>query len=103
MAKIHFIERITHFELVDKDNHIWNSLAWALTEETAKKLIGAEIYFHRGQSLPSHFGGVIESYWVIDSGPDEGRIGFRMKADQKYKGIKTSKDGWSFEKKIEWD
>ena len=103
MPKVHFIERVTNIKMLSKEDNLWESHAWVLTKDNADKLVGAEIYFHKAQDKPSHFGGVIQSYRFIESGPDEGRVAITFKADMKYKNVKTDKKGWSMEKKFEWD
>lgn len=103
MSKIHFIERVTKIKMVSKEDNIWESHAWVLSKDTVEKLIGAEVYFHKGQDKPSHFGGIIQSCRFIESGEDEGRVAITFKADIKFKDVKTEKKGWSMEKKFEWD
>jgi len=109
MAKIHLIERIDNVRVTNKENYEYDSYCWALTEETAAKLVGGQIYLHRAQDKASHFGGTILSFRIL--GPDAneaagevpGRIVFNFKASLDCKNIKAGKDGWGMEKKIIWD
>lgn len=103
MPKVHLIERITNVKLLSKEKNEWASYAWAIGEETAKKLVGGEIYLHKAQDKPSHFGGKILSYFVLgeDAGQDVGRVVFVFQAGNEYKGIKAGK-GWAMEKKFDW-
>ena len=104
MSSIHLIERITNVKMLSKEKNEWASYCWAVTKETAKKLIGGDIYLHKAQDKPSHFGGKIFSYDVVpaDAGEDAGRIIFNFQAGLEYKNVKAGKDGWGMEKKIVW-
>ncbi len=104
MSKVHLIERVTNVKLISKEKNEWASYSWAISEESAKKLIGGEIYLHKAQDAPSHFGGKILSYTVLndDHGDDAGRIVFVFQAGVEFKGVKAGK-GWAMEKKFDWD
>jgi len=104
MSKIHLIERITNVKLLSKEKNEWSSHCWVLSEETAQKLVGGEIYLHKGQDKPSHFGGRILSYEVLpeSAGEDAGRIAFNFQAGLEFKDVRAGKDGWGMEKKIVW-
>ena len=102
MPEVHFIERVDILTPVDKPNNEWESGNWAISEDTAKKLVGGHIYPHRNQDKPSHFGGEILSYRFLVDGEHAGRIIFRFRADIACKGVKTGPDGWGYEKKILW-
>lgn len=104
MPKIHLIERVTAVKLLSKERNEWSSFSWVVSEDTAKKLIGGEIYLHKAQNAPSHFGGKILSYEVLGSeyGSDAGRVVFNFNASLEYKNVKAGKDGWGMEKKIVW-
>jgi hypothetical protein len=104
MSKIHLIERITNVKLLSKEKNEWASYSWVLTEETAQKLVGGEIYLHKGQDKPSHFGGKILSYELLpeSAGKEAGRIVFNFCAGLEFKNIKAGKEGWGMEKKIVW-
>ena len=103
MSKVHLIERVTNVKLLSKEKNEWASYSWAISEESAKKLIGGEIYLHKTQDAPSHFGGKIFSYDVLgeEHGENAGRIVFNFTAGLEYKGIKAGK-GWAMEKKFDW-
>ena len=104
MSKIHLIERVTNVKLLSKERNEWASYAWAVSEETAKKLVGGQIYLHQGQEKPSHFGGTIYSFDILTevAGDDANRIVFNFKAGPEFKGVKAGKEGWGNEKKIVW-
>jgi hypothetical protein len=108
MPKIHLIERIANLKITNKANNKWDSYCWAIAEDTAAKLVGGQIYLHRAQDKPSHFGGTILSYRVLPEdaiGEHEvpGRIVFNFKATLDCKDVKAGKDGWGMEKKIVWE
>ena len=104
MPKIHLVERITNVKLLSKEQNKWTSYSWMISEETAQKLVGGEIYLHKAQNAPSHFGGKILSYELLDDqhGADAGRVVFNFQAGLEYKNIKAGKDAWGMEKKIVW-
>jgi len=100
-ARIHFIERLGNMKKLSPDGTLWESGWWVVSEETAEKLKGGEIYFHKNQGKPSFFGGVIQSYRVETEGELKGRLlfTFRTEAD-KYRDVMAGTDGWGMEKKI---
>ena len=100
MSAIHFIERGDNLNCVDAEQHEWESGYWKVSEDSAKQLIGGELYLHRAQHKPSFFGGQILSYRVQSGGPDDGRMVFRFRAAIEFKGKTTEKAGWGNEKKI---
>lgn len=104
MPNIHLIERITNVKISNKDLNEWDSYSWKISEETAKKLVGGNIYLHKAQDKPSHFGGEILSYKVLgeDAGDEAGRVVFKFRANVDCKDVRTGKDGWGMEKKIIW-
>ncbi|MBU1447013.1 MAG: hypothetical protein KKF58_01755 [Gammaproteobacteria bacterium] len=105
MNKIHLIERVNNLRIISKERNEWASCCWVLTEDSAQKLVGGEIYLHVAQDKPSHFGGRIISYSVCldGSGSEVGRITFNFIAGMEYKNVKTEKSGWGNEKKFVWD
>jgi hypothetical protein len=104
MAEIHLIERVTNVKITNKEKNEWDSYAWVIAPDTAEKLVGGEIYLHKAQDKPSHFGGKILSYRILgpEFSSDSGRIVFNFKAGLEYKDVKTDKEGWGMEKKIVW-
>lgn len=102
MPRIHLVERLENTQRVDKDRNEWESGYWAVSEETAHGLIGGQIYLHRGQLEPSHFGGDILSFRMQPDGDFAGRLIFRFRTGVEFKGIKTAREGWGNEKKIIW-
>jgi hypothetical protein len=102
MPAIHVVERLGNLSCLDKDKSEWESGFWVVSEDVAARLIGGLIYLHSGQLAPSHFGGAILSYRVVQSGDQAGRVVFHFRADTKCKNVRTSKKGWGNEKKIVW-
>lgn len=102
MPAIHFVERLENVHVVDKAANEWESGYWVVAEDTASRLIGGQIFLHRGQDKPSHFGGDILSYRVHRGDELEGRLIFRFRFNPKCKGVTTSREGWGNEKKVEW-
>ncbi len=104
MSKIHLIERVTAVKLISKERNEWASYRWVISKDTAEKLVGGEIYLHKGQDKPSHFGGKILSYEILSEseGEDAGRIIFNFQAGLEFKDVKAGKEGWGMEKKIVW-
>lgn len=103
MPAIHCIERSDNVRKTDRDKNEWESGFWALSEETAQKLVGGTIYLHKGKQQASHFGGEILSYRVEQSGPSAGCIVFTLRAALDGKGVKTDRKGWAKDQKIFWD
>lgn len=87
--------------MIDRMERTYESGFWAISEATARRAINGNIYFHKKQTEPSYFGGVILSYRVHDEGEFAGRIVFTFQAMIGHKQIKTDRAGWSMEMKIE--
>ena len=101
-SAIHLIEDLGNMKIIDKTNAEWESGWWAVSAETAEKLVGGDIYFHKKQIEPSFFGGRILSYRIETSGECIGRIIFKFKTGLEFKGIRAGVSGWGMEKKIIW-
>ena len=99
-ARIHLIERLVRVQQPDKTKMIFESGWWAVSPETATKLIGGEIYLHKEQQKRSHFGGTILSFRVETTGSDANRVAFTFSAEARCKDVRAGKDGWGNEKKI---
>jgi hypothetical protein len=103
MSAVHFVERKNNVHRVPDVPGEWESGYWVIAQETAQRLIGADLYLHSGQNEPSHFGGKIVAFRTHRSGPEiDGRIVFRIRATPKYKGVVTGREGWGNEKKLVW-
>lgn len=105
MPAIHFVERKNNVRRMPGANGEWESGYWVIAEETAQRLIGADLYLHAGQNEPSHFGGEIVAFRIHrDDGNAEidGRTVFRIKASLDYKGVVVGREGWGNEKKLVW-
>lgn len=103
MAEVHFVERTDNVRKIDKSKNEWESGYWPLTPEVAKKLVGSMLFLHRTKLTSSHFGGDILDYRVEESGPEAGRVVFKLRAKADCKGIKIDGKGWSKDCKIVWD
>ena len=101
MPSIHLIEKIDKYNAIDNDSNEWESGVWAVSIESASKLIHGNIYLHRGQKEPSFFGGIITGFRITGSGPNE-KITFRFKQLSSHEGITTEKEGWGNEQKRVW-
>jgi hypothetical protein len=100
MNAIHLIERINNFKLINPNAYEYDSYAWYVNKDTAEKLVGGNIYFHKAQKQPSFFGGKITSYRVLEEGADAGRVVFRFQVSKDCRDVMTDKSGWTYEKKI---
>jgi hypothetical protein len=104
MASIHLVERLNNVRRVSADPPVWESGYWVISEETAERLIGGDLYLHSGQRVASHFGGKILSFRVHQDGTDtDGRVVFRIAPSLVHKGVLTAREGWGNEKKIVWE
>jgi hypothetical protein len=103
VTAIHCIERTDNVRKTDKQKNEWESGFWPVTEETAKKLIGAFLHLHRSRSQSSHFGGRILSYRLETGGPRAGLVVFVVRATADCKDVKVDSRGWSKDCKILWD
>lgn len=101
-STIHLIEDLGNMKMLNKANSEWESGWWAVAPETAEKLIGGNIYFHKKQAEPSFFGGLILGYRIETTGEWAGRVIFQFKTGLEFKGIKAGSSGWGMEKKIVW-
>lgn len=97
---IHLVERMNLMKPVDRDNQIYESGFWVLSEHTAQDLVDSKIYLHDSQSAPAFFGGTILHWKKMTDGEHEGRILFTFKAESECKGFKTDSTGWAQEMKI---
>ena len=102
MAAIHLLERLDNVRKIDKSRNEWETGYWAVTEDIAQKLIGSVLYLHRGKARSSHFGGDILDYRVEQSGPEAGRVVFKLRAKADCKDVKIDGKGWSKDAKILW-
>lgn len=103
MPRIHVIERLGYIWRLDNDE--WESGFWRLTADRAGLLVNGQMFFHTKQKEPSHFGGVILGCRPAtrdDAREEEhiGRIIFRIRASNEFKGVKAGSRGWAYEKKI---
>jgi hypothetical protein len=101
--RIHLIERLGSFKRVE--GNVFESWCWNVTPEVAETLVGCDIYFHKKQKEPSHFGGKILAYRIHDSDEGEhsecnGRAVFTFEYSREHKNVLAGDGGWSYEKKI---
>lgn len=103
MPTIHLVERLNNVRRLSTIPAVWESGYWVVSEETAERLIGGDLYLHSGQREASHFGGKILGYRVDRDGAETaGRVVFRILPSPSHKGVSTSREGWGNEKKIVW-
>ena len=100
MAAIHLIERENLFSRVTGSATEFESGFWAINEVEARNLVGASIYFHQLQLEPSFYGGIITGIRVHNAAPYIGRIVFRFEPKADHRNVRTSREGWAYEKKI---
>ena len=105
MAAIHFVERLENVHRIPGQANRWESGYWVVSHETAAKLVGGDLYLHRRQGDPSHFGGRIVG-WRVHSDPADpeidSRIVFAIEPSLAHKGVRAENAGWGNEKKIVW-
>lgn len=103
MAAIHLVERLNNVHRHSVNPPVWESGYWVVSEETAARLVGADLYLHSGQLVASHFGGKILGYHVQRDGSElDGRVVFRIAPTLAHKGVTTDREGWGNEKKLVW-
>lgn len=105
MPAIHLIEKKINVHRVPDSPQEWESGYWAVTQDTAARLVGGDLYLHSQQGEPSHFGGPILSFRVHSDASDvrlDGRVVFRIKASHSHKEVLAGREGWGNEKKIIW-
>ncbi len=98
--KIHLIERVNEFQRISREDHIWESGNWVLSQEVSESLVGGDIYFHKEQTKQSYFGGKVLGCRIVSEGSDSGRFIIKFQASMEHKNVKTAKEGWGMEKKI---
>jgi hypothetical protein len=103
MSSIHLVERLNNVRRISVDPPIWESGYWVISQETAERLIGADLYLHSGQLEASHYGGKILSYHIHRGSSEiDGRVVFRITPSLIHKGVVTGREGWGNEKKLVW-
>jgi len=100
MPAIHLIEKENLISRVSGSQTEYESGYWALSEQEARELVGAHIYFHERQIEPSFYGGLITGFRVQRSEPYTGRIVFRFEPKSECRGVRAGRNGWQYEKKI---
>ncbi len=99
---IHLIEKKGLLKMINIKEERYESGFWRMSEDIARNLIKGNIYFHKRQTEPSFLGGVILSYRIHnEEGEYFGRIVFTFQAMIGHKNVKTGREGWRREMKIE--
>jgi hypothetical protein len=101
MPAIHLVDH-HEVDLVDIDRNEWHSGYWRLSEETAQRLVGANLYLHRATDAPSHIGGRISYYHVHPKGVEAGRIVFHFHASVECSNVLAPHASWNDEVNIVW-
>jgi hypothetical protein len=96
--KIHLIEKSNHF--VKLQDNIWESGWWSVDEETARQLIGGDVYFHKKRGEPSFYGGKILGCRIEKEGQHEGQTVFKLEHSPACRNVSTDKAGWIKDVKI---
>jgi hypothetical protein len=103
VPRIHLIEKKKLMKRLANTDSEYESGYWALSEISAKALIGGEIYFHERQAGESYFSRQITGYRVDNESKSyQGRIIFRFSYDNSCRGVTAGSHGWSNEKKLVW-
>lgn len=95
---IHLIETMNNFKRLE--DKTWESGWWSLDQETVKKLVGGEVYFHRKKEEVSFYGGTVMGYRIEQEGEHRGRIVLNLRPCNTCRNVRTDKHGWSGEMKI---
>ncbi len=98
MQAIHLIEKMNNVKKIGGSK--FESGFWYVSEDTAKQLIGADLFLHSSQDSESHFGGKIVGFRTVGDGDFKGRVVFEIESTMGHKGVKAGKGGWGNEKKI---
>jgi len=96
---IHLIEDLNKMVQIDKAENLFESGNWKVGPGVANQLIGGRIYLHKFQKEASFFGGEILGWRVHPT--ETQRIVFKFKSLPECKNVKTTKEGWGREKKID--
>ena len=91
--KVHLIEKSDNFRKLEDET--WESSGWNLDEDTANKLIGGEVYFHRKKEEASFYGGTIMGYRIEQEGDHQGLIVLQLQPCNTCRNVRTDKYGWS--------
>ena len=97
---IHLIEHLGNMKRLDGSQSEWESGWWAVSADTATRLVGGAIYFHKAKAKASFFGGNILGFRIEDIGEFAGRVVFRFRPTDGHRDVRTDARGWGFEKKI---
>lgn len=99
MKNIHLIEKSASYNRVKDAKGQWESGTWAMSAETAKSLLGGNIYLHTAQKAPCYLGGKILSY--ADEGNGRYTIHFQFNEDLVNTTTEYCKNNWSVEMLLE--
>lgn len=104
MAAIHMVDKIDNLRKLKDSNiaHEWESGGCMVDADVAEKLIGADLYVHEGPSKSSRFGGRITGFRIRNADGEDASVVFRFQATHDHRDIKTSRGGWTNDRKIVW-
>ena len=101
MPRLHLIERADGMVPIDRAQGLWESGNWVMSSDTARSLVGGQVYFHKRQADRSHFGGEITGFRVLgDEHPEVGRVVIEFKPSNAGKNVLAGAGGWGMEMKI---
>lgn len=106
MPSIHLLvkkENRSTLTTTEVGSNIVESRAWQLTEQQAKDLVGANVYFHHFQNDRSFYGGVILDIfpWMIENIHVDRRYIIKFRYEKICRDVMPPKQNWtSFEKCI---
>jgi hypothetical protein len=100
--RIHLIARgyRNFLSQMGQDRKKWESGFWALSVDTAKKLIGGSILFHEKKSTPSYARGIILGYRIQEAGEWKGMVIFKFEFLDNHRQVWTDGKGWKQDMKI---
>lgn len=92
MPAIHFIETKNEIRQVPDTRDEWFSGNWHVSVQVAEKLIGGDFYVHWKQAAPSHHGGTILGFHLVEV-TGVSRVVFRYRFTPRHRGV-YRRSGW---------
>lgn len=101
--RLHLIETANEIRPLNLADKVFSSGCWHISTDLAQELIGHEVFFHKQQRSPSHFGGRVTGFEILPAGHAcEGRIvlHFVLTDRNAGKGVRADRAPWGREKAI---